>query len=197
MGGSLDDRALWLARHVLPHEPMLRAWLQRRIVPGIDVDDVVQETYARLSQVESVEEVRDPRSYMFQAAHSIIVSHVRRSRIVSIQAVAHLDALEAPSDEPDPEAQTLARDELNQLALAIKAMPERIRDVFVMRRVHGLSQREVAGRLGLSESTVEKHMSKGFRHLSAMFGRGGKPVARASRGGKEESDQSNATSEQP
>jgi RNA polymerase sigma factor (sigma-70 family) len=195
MGGSLDDRALWLARHVLPHEPMLRAWLQRRIVPGIDVDDVVQETYARLSQIESVEEVRDPRSYMFQAAHSIIVSHVRRSRIVSIQAMAHLDALETPADEPDPEAQALARDELNRLALAIAAMPERIRDVFVMRRVHGLSQREVAGRLGLSESTVEKHMSKGFRHLSALFGRGGKAQPRASSAGEEETDQSNAASE--
>jgi len=195
MGGSLDDRALWLARHVLPHEPMLRAWLQRRIVPGIDVDDVVQETYARLSQIESVEAVRDPRSYMFQAAHSIIVSHVRRSRIVSIQTMAHLDALETPSDEPDPEMQALARDELNQLALAIAAMPDRIRDVFVMRRVHGLSQREVAGRLGLSESTVEKHMSKGFRHLSAVFGRGGKSAARASSVGDEETDQSNAASE--
>ncbi len=192
---ALDERALWLARHVLPHEPMLRAWLQRRVVPGIDVDDVVQETYARLSQIASVEEVRDPRSYMFQAAHSIIASHVRRSRIVPIQAIAHLDALEAPSDEPDPETQALARDELNQLALAIKAMPERIREVFVLRRVQGLSQREVAGRLGLSESTVEKHMSKGFRHLSALFGRGGKAVPRASRDRNEETDQSDAATE--
>ena len=194
---ALDERALWLARNVLPHEPALRAWLQKRAIPGVEIDDVVQETYARLSTVESVAGIRDVRSYMFQAANSIVMSQLRRSRVVSIQTMANLDSLEAPDDAPDQESQLLARDELNQLALAIAALPGKIREVFVLRRVHGLPQREVAARLGLSESTVEKHMSKGFRHLADLLGRGGKPGARASRRREQNKSEPDAASEQP
>lgn len=61
-----DERARWLARHVLPHEPALRAWLSTRRVADLEVDDIVQETYARLASAESVATVRNARTYAFQ-----------------------------------------------------------------------------------------------------------------------------------
>ena len=48
MGQYSDERAIWLGRHVLPHEPALRAWLRRRRLDGLEIDDVIQETYTRL-----------------------------------------------------------------------------------------------------------------------------------------------------
>src|ERR1043165_1101547 len=57
------DRIDWLSRHVLPHEPALRAWLRRRAVPGLEIDDVVQETYSVLSGLASVEHIQAPRAY--------------------------------------------------------------------------------------------------------------------------------------
>lgn len=191
-----DERALWLARNILPHEPALRAWLQKRLVAGLDVDDIVQETYTRLSSAGSVAEIRDPKRYAFQTAHSVIVSHVRRSRVIPIQSIANLEAIDAIADGPDPETFAVDRDELNRLALAIADLPGKIRDVFVLRRVRGLSQREVAEQLGLAESTVEKHMSKSFRHLSALMGRGGKPKPRAS-SGLEKATSTHVQSQQP
>jgi RNA polymerase sigma factor (sigma-70 family) len=187
-----DSRALWLARCVLPHEPALRAWLRRKAVAGLEVDDIVQETYARLSTIESVDSIRDPKTYLFQTAHSIVVSYVRRSRIVPILAVGHLDAFERASDEPGPETQTNDHQELQRLAAAIATLPGKMRDVFVLRRVHGLSQREVAQRLGLAESTVEKHMSKGFTLISALFSRGGNDVRQASNEMRENNEQGHA-----
>lgn len=168
-----SERALWLARSVLPHEPALRAWLRHKNAPGIEIDDVVQETYARLSTIAEVEKIRDPKTYMFQVAHSIVVSAIRRSRIVPIMAVAHLEALETPAEAPDPETQINDHQELHKLAEAIGRLPGKIRDVFILRRVHDLPQREVARRLGLSENTVEKHMSKGFALMADLFSRGG------------------------
>lgn len=169
-----DERARWLARHVLPHEPALRAWLKRSRAPDLDIDDIVQETYARLVSVESVEGVRNAKTYAFQTAYSVIMTHLRRSRVVSIRAVADVDLLGAAADSPSPEDQVIDRDELHRLAEAIAAMPEKVRAVFSLRRVEGLSQRRVAARLSLSESTVEKHMAKGLRLLMDHFGRGGK-----------------------
>lgn len=182
-----DERAIWLARHVLPHEPALRAWLQSRRLEGLEIDDIVQETYARLITAESIQNVRNPKAYAFQAAWSVMMSHVRRSKVVAFRTVADMDQLGAVADAPSPEHQVADRDELQHLAEAIASLPGKVRDVFILRRIEGLPQREVAEKLGLSESTVEKHMSRGFHLLSKLFSRSGNPTAGASRSGNDAS----------
>jgi RNA polymerase sigma factor (sigma-70 family) len=173
-----DNRALWLASKVLPHEPALRAWLQTRRAVGLEIDDVVQETYARLIAIGSVDHVRNPKTYAFQTAHSVLMTHVRRAKIASISLVADLERLGVAADEPSPEHQIVDRDELSRVAQAIAALPPKMRAVFELRRVHGLSQRQVAERLGIAESTVEKHMVQGFLRMADFHGRG--PPAAAS-----------------
>lgn len=179
-----DERALWLSRFVLPHEPALRAWLRRNRVAGLDIDDIVQETYARLAAMDSVAEVRDPRTYTFQTAHSVILTHVRRARIVSIRAAVDVDELDATGYELSLEREWEGRDELQRLGEVIDALPDKCREVFVLRRVEGLSQREVSQRLGLAESTIEKHMARGIKVLMDAFGRGGRTPAGASKAAK-------------
>ena len=175
-----DERALWLGRHVLPHEPQLRAWLRRRSLGGLEVEDVIQETYTRLVAQESVAHVHDAKSYTFQVASSVVIDHLRRMKVVPISSVPDLDYLEVVSEEPSPERQAIDRDELNRLAKMIASLPGKVRDVFTLRRVHGLSQRDVAQRLGLSESTVEKHMARGFLIMLDLVGHGGKQPLRPS-----------------
>jgi RNA polymerase sigma factor (sigma-70 family) len=165
-----DERALWLGRHVLPHEPALRAWLRRKSLAGLDVDDIIQETYTRLVAAESVAHIHDARSYAFQIAGSVVIDHLRRLKVVSISQVPNFDYLDVAADEPSPERQVIDRDELRQLARMIAGLPGRVREVFTLRRVHGLSQREVAQRLGISENTVEKHMSRGFLLMLERLG---------------------------
>jgi RNA polymerase sigma factor (sigma-70 family) len=168
-----DDRALWLGRHVLPHEPALRAWLRRRRVGGLDIDDIIQETYTRLVAAETVAHIQDAKSYTFQIAGSVVIDHLRRMKVVPFASVPDLDALEVVSDDPSPERQVIDRDELQRLAEMIARLPGKVRDVFTLRRVYGLSQRDVAQKLGIAESTVEKHMSRGFLIMLEQFGYGG------------------------
>jgi len=180
MTGVSDDRALWLSQNVLPHEPALRVWLTHRRTVGLDVDDIVQETYAKLAALDSVANIRQPKSYIFQTAYSVIITHIRRSRVISIRAIDEIDLLSLSSDEPSPERQLDDREQLQLLAQAIASLPEGCRRVFVLRRVEGFSQRAVAERLGLSENTVEHHMTKSVHLLMDIFGRGGKPGPRSS-----------------
>jgi RNA polymerase sigma-70 factor (ECF subfamily) len=172
-----DERAIWLGRQVLPHEPALRAWLSRRRLGGLDVDDIIQETYSRLMTAESVQHVHDARSYTFQVAGSVVIDHLRRMKVVSISSVPDMDYLEVVSDEPSPERQVIDRDELHRLAGMIARLPGRVREVFTLRRVYGLSQREVAQKLAIAESTVEKHMARGFLLMLEQFQDGGKQPA--------------------
>jgi RNA polymerase sigma-70 factor (ECF subfamily) len=175
-----DERAVWLGRHVLPHEPALRAWLSRRRLGGLDIDDIIQETYSRLMTAESLQHVHDARSYTFQAAGSVVIDHLRRMKVVSIASVPDLDILEVVSEEPSPERQVIDRDELHRLAGMIARLPARVREVFTLRRVYGLSQRQVAEKLGIAESTVEKHMARGFLLMLEQFRDGGKQEVHSS-----------------
>lgn len=184
-GSGIDgidrDRARWLLRNVLPHEPALRGWLSRRALPGLDADDIIQEAYSVLAELESVDTIRYPRAYLFQVARSVITRHVRRTRIVPIHAVDDLDRFDFPDDAASPEQVAIDRDELRRLAHAIAAMPLKTREAFILRRVEGLPQREIAAQMGISENTVETHISRGIRFLIDWFGRGGKAQSQTSR----------------
>lgn len=172
MGLVSTERAVWLAQRILPHEPALRAWLSRRAA-GLDVDDVVQETYAVLAGLAEVSHIRSPRSYMFEVAKSVVLQGLRRSPVVAFEALAEADGLQAPSDAPSPETVAADRQELSRVATLIAALPPKCRQVFILRKVHGLSQKEIARRLNLAESTVEKHVGKALAILTAKIGRGG------------------------
>jgi RNA polymerase sigma factor (sigma-70 family) len=185
MGWVSEDRASWLACHVLPHEPALRSWLHHKRVVDLDVDDIVQETYARLAALDTVSNIREPKRYVFQTAYSIIAAHFRRSRVVSISATADLDQLGLISPEASPEQELIYRDELRELGIALASLPSNCRQAFTLRRVSGLSQRETAEKLHISEKTVEKYMARSVQLLMETFGRGGKVVPRASRKKKE------------
>lgn len=163
----LDDteRTRWFLRHILPHEPALRAWLGRRHSASFDVDDIVQESYALLAERARLDDILNPRAYLFQVAQSLVIRNLRRARIVSIQAIEDFGHVEFADAAATPEESAIDRDELRQLAGAIAAMPEQTREAFVLRRVHDLPQREIARRMRLSESTVEKHISRGIRWL--------------------------------
>ncbi len=170
------ERSLWLAEHVLPCEPTLRAWLQRRLPVHQDVDDVIQETYAILAELADVSHVRQPRAYVYSVAQSVVLQQLRRAQVVSIEAVAEIERVAASGEEACPERTASSRQELARIGALIDSLPDKCRQAFVLRRVEGYSQREIAQRMQISENTVEKHICKGIRVLMDSMKRDGKDV---------------------
>jgi len=176
-----DDRALWLARQVLPHEAALRAWLMRWRLQDLHVDDIVQEAYAVLAARASVDDIRQPKNYLFQTARSIVLMHLRRSRVVSIRAMENMERIGVAADDPSPEEQVSDREELHRLAQAIADLPAMGRQALTLRVIDGLSQREVGERMGISENAAQKHIAKSIHALMDIFGRGGNTASEASK----------------
>lgn len=178
--GVSDETALWLARSVMPHEPALRAWLRRGASPA-DVDDIVQETYAKLISIENFAAIQNVRAYLFRTAHSAAVDRLRRQSVVQLEAVADLDRLQVASDTVTPEDEVVDRNELRLLARMIERLPEKTRRIFVLSRVSERSQKQIAQETGYPESTVEKHIAKAFALLMAAYADGGYDAPDASR----------------
>lgn len=185
MTGRLDfstSRALWLSRHILPHEPSLRAQLSRWRVPnGLEADDVIQEAYAKLATVDEVESIRNPKAYFFQIARSVLLMHVRRSRVVSIQAVEKIEQIAVASDEPGPDVQASDRQQLHLLATMIAGLSKINRTAMILRLVHELSHREIGAQLGMSPNAVQKCLAKSLSSFIQQLGRGGTNGSQASK----------------
>jgi len=187
MTGIEDDRALWIAHNVLPHEHALRAKLaQWRLPQDLDADDLVQEVYCRFATMDSIEGVRHPRNYMFTVARNIFLMHIRRARVVSILSVDNLDSFGLAADEPSPEEHVSGREELHRLAMAVAEMPEPGRSAFLMRVIEELPHRKIGERLGLSDNAVQKSIAKSLKMLVERLGRGGNLSAEASHAPKKD-----------
>jgi RNA polymerase sigma factor (sigma-70 family) len=179
-----DERARWIKHNVLPYESSLRAWLRLRTVYDFDIDDIVQEMYARLAALESVADIRDPKNYAFRVAYSIVASHVRHARVVPIRATGNLDDFMVAAPEASAEERLVFRQQLSDLSSVLNTLPEKCRTAFLLRRLEGLSQRETAERLGVSEKAIEKYMTRALKLLMDTYGRGGRSPLRASNASK-------------
>lgn len=192
-----DERALWLATQVMPHEPAVRSWLRRGRQAEVDIDDVIQETYAKLVTVAEVSEIRNVRAYFFRAAHSVVMSRMRRKSVVSIRSLAEVESLQLAVEELTPEDTVMARNELQVLAELISRLPEKTRRIFLLSRVSGLSQKEVSRRTGIAESTVEKHIARGLGLLMTAYANGGFGAVVASKSEKQQRGRVHGQADKP
>jgi RNA polymerase sigma-70 factor (ECF subfamily) len=169
MEPNRSEVVAWVGAQVLPHERDVRAWLRRAGAGRDDIDDIVQEAYCRLAALPSVAHITSGRAYFFQTVRNIAAERVRRSRIVRMDYVAEIDALNILDNEPSAERVVDGRRELLKVQGLIEGLPERCREVFKLRRIHGLSQREVAERLNISENVVEAQAARALRLILAAL----------------------------
>jgi RNA polymerase sigma-70 factor (ECF subfamily) len=159
------ETSKWFAAEVQPHEPELRAYLRSKFSRQLDVDDLIQETYARLLQAREQAALRSPRAYLFTTARNAAFDFFRRRKIVAIEGIADLELLPVFEDRPGVAEAVCHDQELQLLAEAIQALPERCRRVLTLRKLHGLSHREIAQKLGIAENTVNAQVAIGVLRL--------------------------------
>jgi len=136
-----------------------------------EIPDLRQDVYLRVYESARESRPNSPRAFLFATARNLLTDHIRRSRVVSIEATGDVDTFDALVDEVSPERNVGARQELQNLALAFDSLSDKCRRIVWLRRIEGLSQRQTAERLGLREVAVESQLARGMRALArAVFG---------------------------
>lgn len=156
-----------LAREAEPVRRWLTGYFRRRIRDDSDVEDMVQDVFARIVTRDSVEPIKNLGGYVLKIASSVIADRARRRGVRHSDAHVPFDPDFHASEEIDPERVLSGKEDLNAAVSALLSLPERTRTVFVLRRLEGYSYRDIAGHLGISVSAVEKHLVKALQHLSA------------------------------
>jgi RNA polymerase sigma factor (sigma-70 family) len=146
----------------------LRRYLARRLGNATEAQDVAQDAFVRVHAVMSRRPLESPQAYLYTTARRLAIDELRRRRLDPLRQPDEGVVVEAVfSDAPGIEQQVMARQELEQTLAVIDTLPPGCRTVFLLSRIDQLTHREIAARLGLSVSTVEKQHARAIRLLRA------------------------------
>lgn len=157
-----DDR-IWFQEEVQVHERILRAYLRRKFPQLTDIDDVVQESYLRLLRARVAGRLRSAKGFLFTAARNAAIDLFRHRAVVPMEVLTEENTSSVYSSRADAAEAASLNQDLEILAAALGGLPDRCRQILILRRIQGLSHHEIAKRLSISEHTVEKQVGIGLR----------------------------------
>ena len=153
---------------ILRLERPLRALLHRFAPQPADLEDLLQETYSRLFRMtaEQRSAVKNIQVFALTSARNVALDWIRHRQVVPIDLVEDLGELGLADDTAGLEEIVHTHQQLVRIAEGIGRLPDRCREVFTLRRVYGLSQKEIANRLGISVGAVEQLLIRGMRRCA-------------------------------
>lgn len=169
MPPSEPEQSRWFSLEVQPHEPALRAYLHSRFPMLGDADDVIQETYVRVLKENAAGRLRHARAFMFTAARNVAVDFFRRQSNSQLHVVPHTEATDVVEEKPSAPEVLSQRQRLEALSAAVRTLPDRCRQVIMLRYLKGCSYKEIAALLDVSTETVKTHMAKGVKRCAEYF----------------------------
>ena len=164
-----DEADTWFVREVLPLEGTLERFLRRNWRDESEIADLRQEVYAKVLVAWGLGRPDSVQAFLLATARNLLIDRARRARIVSIETFADMDAVEIATESVHTDGHLMARSELRLLQAALDLLPQRCREVVQLRKIDGLSQREVAAKMGITQDTVERQVAKGIRALAAAL----------------------------
>ena len=181
MDSPQSDSTQWFTVELAPHEPALRAYLHGLVGPS-DIDDLIQETYARLLRARERGPIEHPRGLLFATARNAARDLFRRRTaantipITEFVAARVFDSAPNAAETVSRQQETVSRQqETDLLTAAIAELPPRCREILVLRKFENLSHREIAEKLGISVHTVEVQLTKALHRCEEFFARHGLP----------------------
>lgn len=141
----------------------------RGIVGAHDIEDILQETFVKTYQAELKHDIRYERTYMLRTAKNLALNLVTQSSAKLNTSINDIAQDSHELNTANIEQQFESKERFLHFCQATESLSPEVKRVFLLKKIYGLSQKDIAARLQLSESTVEKHVAKGLKHCAAYL----------------------------
>ncbi len=157
---------------MLSHGSALRAYFRKRVRNVDDVDDYVQEVYARVLSAAPSQKIDSWRGFLLRVASNLITDGFRRDQTrMKSSHITLDDILNLTDGTPTAEDGVHARQQLKLVTEALSSVEPMARDVFLLVRVEGLTHREAAERFGIETKQASRHIERVLAQLTRALAR--------------------------
>lgn len=166
----------------LENEVALKRYLRRFIRSREAADDLAQEAFLRTFAAESGRMIEAPKAFLFKVAKNLALNELARQSSMAIEPLGDFDGREVLEDSSQAAVDNViySRERVRLLARAVAALPPQCAKVFILRKMQGMSQKEIAVRLNISVRTVESHVALGLSRCRAYMRVHGETVGEGS-----------------
>lgn len=154
-----------LKRLYLAHKRALQDYLTRKLRDPVLAADLTHDAFLRIAERGDASAITNDRAYLFRTAHNLAVDHVRLAGRRRTDLTEDKRLAEIPENSPPFDEVVAARQMLTRLHAVIAELPDRTRRIFVLAKIEGLTYVEIANQLGISESSVQKHLGMALAHV--------------------------------
>ncbi|WP_277984453.1 RNA polymerase sigma factor [Sphingomonas faeni] len=160
------DRTTILRALVEKYSRPLSRYFNRRVSTPHDVPDLVQEVFLRLSRLTDPNDIRQRDSFIFVTAANVLKDQARRDQVRGAGLSDPIDDFSLEGSDFSPDRVLESRQVADALRRALAELPERTRDVFVLRMLEGLKMADVAHAMAISTRAAEKHQARALAHVA-------------------------------
>lgn len=159
----------------LQHESAIRRHIRRFCADASDIDDFMQDAFVQSFAAELRTEIRNPKAFIFEVAKNVALADYRKNKRSPTEKLEDFGGADLILDENQSSAtdDIDGRRKLAAFATAVAHLPPKCREAFLMRRVDGLPYKQIANRMNISVSAVEKHVANGLLKCRTFLLEGG------------------------
>lgn len=169
MSELVSEDSAWFQENIAHLQAPVRSWLIKHFPRETEIEDIVQDATMRVLNARKQRDIASPKAYFYTVARNVALEMIRKKqarREISLADVEHLDLLDLDEGVVSHVTQS---EEFEMLTLAIQSLPTRCRQILTLRKIYGLSQKEVARQLDISVHTVESQGAIALTKLTAYF----------------------------
>jgi RNA polymerase sigma factor (sigma-70 family) len=157
MSGISSDRTFW--------DRVLKS-IARHTHGRPDPEELLNTAFLRLERYQEQHTVANPMAFLVRTARNLAIDEYRHEQIFARYLTDSSPGAQDLDAAPLQDEVFAARARLERVKLGLAQLPSRTREIFLMYRLEDMKCREIAGRVGLSESSVEKHIAKAMFFLT-------------------------------
>ena len=159
---AIQEQEHWFNKNLKPHETILRKWLNYRYNIASEIDDIIQDSYRKVLSARNLNVIQSPKANLV----------LMRLRHMKVENICYLEenAFSSILDTSEVVTESVLRNErLEILKDAINSLPKKCKQIVILRKLNGMSQKAISFKLGISESTVEAQAVIAIKKMAIYF----------------------------
>lgn len=172
---SLDERSragekvFSITKAFIQSQSVLRKFIAKYSLPSSHIDDIAQETFLRAYEAEKKHPIDQPRAFLFRIARNLILTEATKKSHTITDYIEDFEPSNVLIGKDTLESEVEAHQKIGIYCEAVATLAPQCRKVFLMKKVYGLSHKEISERLGIAVSTIEKHIATGIRQCDKFM----------------------------